>query len=115
MPHTFIELLMLTQVPAGPAVPTWGWITICSALAAAVVTLSSLYKGARDREVAAEQSKVALAQSIGDRTSALLERAIEAFTLNKTGNEQLSAKLTELADELRELKQEVRRVGEKVS
>jgi len=89
-----------------PEIPAWGWYTVVATLATTVATLAGLYKKARDREVAAERSKVALIEKVGDQTSKLLERAIEAFTLNKAGNEQLAAKLQELT-------QEVRRASEK--
>jgi hypothetical protein len=119
MPYDVLELVQLLAAQAapeaaGPTIPTWGWYTVVGVLASTVATLGGLYKKARDREVAAEKSKVELIEKVGDKTSILLERAIEAFTLNKTGNEQLSARLQEMADVLRELKEEVRRVGEKV-
>lgn len=100
-------------VQAASEIPSWGWVTIVAVLGSSVATLGGLYKQARDREVAANASKVELLERIGEKTNELLERAIEAFTLNKTGNEQIAAKLNEFTHELRELKQEVRRASEK--
>lgn len=106
-------MLLSSASEMGPeAIPGWGWVTIVSVLASTVAALGGLYKKARDKEVEAVASKVVLAQKVGDKTSELLERAIEAFTLNKTGNDQLVSKLNELAGEIRELRQEVRRAGE---
>lgn len=103
----------LSAVPSGPAVPTWGWITIVFVLASVVATLAGLYKSARDREVAANAEKVTLVQENNVRVAALLERAVEAFTLNRTGNDQIADKLEELNSSMRDLKEEVRRLGEK--
>jgi hypothetical protein len=99
--------------PPDASIPVWWWVII-AAMGSVIATLAGLYKKARDREVEAEKSKVALIQQVGDKTSDLLERAIEAFTLNKTGNEQLTGKLHELTNGLKDLRQEVRRVGEKI-
>lgn len=110
---------LITQAPPpdpSPAsdVPTWGWVTAVSVLASTVATLAGFYKKARDEQVSAEQSKAVLVEKVGDKTSLLLERAIEAFTLTKTGNEVVANRITQLIDEIQDLKQEVRRVGEKV-
>jgi hypothetical protein len=105
------------QQASEPPVPLWGWITIVTTLAGTVGTLGGLYKKARDREVEAERSKVELVQNLTKQTSSLLERAIEAFTTNKLGTEQVVEKLKEVLQEQRALRedlQEVRR-GEKGS
>lgn len=100
-------------VAADPAVPVWGWITIVGALASAVGTLATLYKGARDREVAAVNEKVELAKSIGDKMEPLLAKSIEVFTLSKSTQDALAGKFEDLIDEFRGLREEVRRVLEK--
>ena len=131
MPHEMLELMQLLltqtateaqQIPAGPAVPTWGWITVVSVLGSTVGTIGALYKKARDKEVKAiqlvattEASKVTLVQDVGREVSNLLERAIKAFTLNEANNEQVVRKFDELLGQIKELKEEVRRVGEKAN
>lgn len=116
MLHTllFAQDALVTSPPtASTEIPAWGWMTIVAVLASSVATLGGLYKQARDREVAATLSKVELLERVSEKTDDLLERAIEAFTHNKTSNEQIAAKLSEFTHELRELKAEVRRAGEK--
>lgn len=98
---------------AGPLIPGWGWGTIVATLAGAVATLATLYKRARDAEVAAVQSKVDLAMRVGKSTEDLLERAIKAFTISESANDRLVDALQSAKDEISELRQEVRRLNEK--
>lgn len=118
-PVWFILAVAQPEAGADGLLPPFGWIAIVTTLATTVASLGALYKGARDREVEvtkklaeAEASKVALVEKIGQRTSDLLERAIEAFNTNKNNNDLLAARLTEQIEAISDLESEIRRSGE---
>jgi len=135
MPEVWVMGALWTgqTMPAGPPLPTWGWGTIVAALVTVCLALAHrLWKSWEDRAKAqdarivaekeageavarAEKEKVELVQEVQDKTVDLLERAIEAFTINKTGTDQLVEKHTQVVQMLSEVRDEVRRVGEKVN
>lgn len=97
-----------TQADGSHPVPVWGWVSIVGGLVTAVVTLAGFYAKARDREVAAVANNSLFMKESMRETSALLERAIEAFGTQKAGNDMTAARLQTLADVIRDLQVEIR-------
>lgn len=104
-----------SQVTAGPPIPAWGWVTIVVALAGTVTTMAGVtYRSlqqvikAKDETITRADAEQARQADINTKSQQLLERAIAAFVDSRNVSDTL-------AELLKELKQEVRNVGEKVS
>lgn len=129
MPDIHLILLLVAQtaadtqaVPAGPPIPTWGWITIVAALGSTVATLAGFTWRAMKMVTEAKNETIKRADEEQVRTddntkllTDLLERAIKAFETSKNTADQQIEKHNQYIAEMKELKEEVRRVGEKLN
>jgi DNA-binding ferritin-like protein len=96
-------------------------VTIVVAMGSAIAALAAAYKHARDEEMKAERGKTELLQKVQKPITEMMERAIEAFTLARTSNDQATQKYEQMISEQkdlerssREIREELRRVAEKV-
>lgn len=99
----------------GPPVPAWGLITIVLSLAGTITTLAGVTYRALNQVVKAKDETIARAEDTNNKLSGLLERAIEAFSDSKAATVAQTEKHNQYIQEVKELKEEVRRVGEKLS